>query len=132
MTWFKKCQRDIVIVGMCMAGLMIAGQSRAETSLDSVAIVVHGGTGSSIERSEDIVPAVERALTVLRRGGSALDAAIAAVVVLEDDPAFNAGTGAFIRLDGKTVQMDAAAMNERGDFGAVSVIQREQHEQNKG
>jgi L-asparaginase/beta-aspartyl-peptidase (threonine type) len=46
-------------------------------------------------------------------------------VVLEDDPRFNAGTGANIRLDGKTIQMDAACMDgETGAFGAVAAVER--------
>jgi L-asparaginase/beta-aspartyl-peptidase (threonine type) len=64
-------------------------------------------------------------LAVIRAGGSALDAAVAAVVVLEDDCRFNAGTGANIRLDGRTVQMDAAVMDgATGGFGAVAAVER--------
>jgi L-asparaginase/beta-aspartyl-peptidase (threonine type) len=70
-------------------------------------------------------PAAAKALQVLRAGGRALDAALAGVVVLEDDPRFNAGTGANIRLDGKTIQMDAACMDgASGGFGAVAAIER--------
>jgi beta-aspartyl-peptidase (threonine type) len=47
---------------------------------------------------------------VLARGGSALDAAVAAVVTLEDDPAFNAGVGAAL-TDGGDVELDAAVMD---------------------
>lgn len=66
---------------------------------------------------------MDAALRVLEGGGSPLDAAVAGVVVMEDDPRFNAGTGSRVRLDGKTVQMDAAVMTSAGDFGAVSVIE---------
>jgi isoaspartyl peptidase/L-asparaginase-like protein (Ntn-hydrolase superfamily) len=69
--------------------------------------------------------AAAKALASLKSGASALDAALAAVVVLEDDPRFNAGTGANIRLDGKTIQMDAACMEgQSGAFGAVAAIER--------
>ena len=49
-----------------------------------------------------------RAQEVLATGGSALDAAIAAVVVLEDDGRFNAGAGSVLRMDGVSIEMDAA------------------------
>ena len=46
---------------------------------------------------------------ILEAGGSALDAAIASAVALEDNPIFNAGTGAVLNLDG-FVEMDACVM----------------------
>ena len=36
-----------------------------------------------------------------------------------DEPLFNAGTGANVRLDGVTVECDAAVADDTGDFGAV-------------
>jgi isoaspartyl peptidase/L-asparaginase-like protein (Ntn-hydrolase superfamily) len=86
--------------------------------------MVHGGAGTPARRSKAVAEAARAAWRALDEGRSALDAAVAAAVVLEDDPAFNAGSGANIRMDGQTVQMDAAVMNERGDFGAVAVIER--------
>ena len=89
------------------------------------AAVVHGGAGSPRARMDGTDPAAAKALAVLKAGGSALDGALAGVVVLEDDPRFNAGTGANIRLDGKTIQMDAACMDgATGAYGAVAAIER--------
>src|SRR5262249_53394859 len=42
----------------------------------------------------------------------------------ECDPRFNAGTGSRVRLDGVTVQMDAAVMTSSGRFGAVAGIEQ--------
>jgi beta-aspartyl-peptidase (threonine type) len=67
--------------------------------------------------------AVDAALKALEASGDPVDAAVAGVVVLEDDPRFNAGTGAVVRLDGHTVQMDAAVMRSDGRFGAVAQIE---------
>ncbi|MFO7654043.1 MAG: isoaspartyl peptidase/L-asparaginase [Candidatus Krumholzibacteriia bacterium] len=90
----------------------------------SALVVTHGGVGSPPDWSPACQDAADRGAAA---GGSALDMATAAVVVMEDEPRFNAGTGANIRLDGRTIQMDAAVMTSDGDFGAVAVIERVQN-----
>lgn len=91
------------------------------------AIVVHGGAGP--EPAEEYAPrraGVERAAraghAILERGGSALEAVLAAVVVLEDDPFFNAGLGSVLTTCGH-VETDASLMEgtalEAGAVGAV-------------
>jgi isoaspartyl peptidase/L-asparaginase-like protein (Ntn-hydrolase superfamily) len=87
-------------------------------------VVTHGGVGSPPALRDGTQGAADSALRVLVRGGTSLDGAIAATVVLENDPRFNAGTGANVRLDGRTVQMDAALMTHTGRFAAVGVIER--------
>jgi isoaspartyl peptidase/L-asparaginase-like protein (Ntn-hydrolase superfamily) len=87
-------------------------------------VVTHGGVGSPPSLKDGTQAAADSAAHLLARGGSSLDAAVAAAVVMENDPRFNAGTGANIRLDGKTVQMDAALMTSAGRFGAVAAIER--------
>jgi isoaspartyl peptidase/L-asparaginase-like protein (Ntn-hydrolase superfamily) len=86
--------------------------------------VVHGGVGSPPAVADGPRAAAAVALEKLARGGSSLDAAVAGTVWLENDPRFNAGTGANIRLDGKTIQMDAALMTGEGRFAAVGAIER--------
>jgi isoaspartyl peptidase/L-asparaginase-like protein (Ntn-hydrolase superfamily) len=88
------------------------------------AAIAHGGVGTRAERSAAVAPAVRAALAALAAGADPLDAAVRGVVVLEDDPTFNAGTGSYLRLDGLTVQMDAAVMDSAGRFGAVAAIER--------
>jgi isoaspartyl peptidase/L-asparaginase-like protein (Ntn-hydrolase superfamily) len=87
-------------------------------------VVTHGGVGSGPEYADGVRAAADTALGVLRAGGSALDAALAGTVWLENDPRFNAGTGANIRLDGATIQMDASIMTDEGRFAAVGAIER--------
>ena len=59
---------------------------------------------------------------ILQRAGSALDAVEAAVVVLEDNPLFNAGTGSTLNSLGE-VEMDAAIMAGDGlRAGAVAAV----------
>lgn len=86
------------------------------------AVVVHGGAGGTREHEDGCVSAAERALAVLGAGGDALDAAVAAVVALEDDGRFNAGAGSVLCLDGATVEMDASIMDSRGRLGAVACV----------
>jgi isoaspartyl peptidase/L-asparaginase-like protein (Ntn-hydrolase superfamily) len=87
------------------------------------AIVCHGGAGHSAKDQPGVDAAVEAGWEILQSGGTALDAALAAVVIMEDDPALNAGTGGRIRADG-SVQLDAAVMTSNGQFGAISCIQQ--------
>jgi isoaspartyl peptidase/L-asparaginase-like protein (Ntn-hydrolase superfamily) len=86
------------------------------------------GAGSQRALRDGTNRAIAKALATLATGAPALEGALAGVVVLEDDPRFNAGTGANIRLDGRTIQMDAACMDgETGAFGAVAAIERVQN-----
>ncbi len=83
-------------------------------------IAIHGGAGTmdkatmSETQQAEYRAALEAALDagtkVLVAGGSALDAVEAAVVVLEDDPHFNAGRGAVFTYNG-TNELDASIMD---------------------
>lgn len=92
-------------------------------------LIVHGGAWTI---PPEAIPACEagcrRALeagwSALQRGGSALDAVEAAIVVLEDDPVFDAGVGSHLNADG-VVQMDAILMDgDSLDAGAVAAVER--------
>jgi len=93
------------------------------------AILVHGGAGRWQAGDRTLaVAGVARAAAVgwgvLAAGGSALDAVVEAVVCLEDDPLFNAGTGSVLNAHDE-VEMDASVM--AGDTlaaGGVACIQR--------
>ena len=95
------------------------------------AIIVHGGAWGI---PDDVVGAhlkgvsagVEAGHDILKKGGRALDAVEAAVVVLEDDPTFDAGKGAFLNRIGE-VELDAIIMDgsdlRAGSVAAVRNIQ---------
>jgi beta-aspartyl-peptidase (threonine type) len=92
------------------------------------AIAVHGGAGTlargtSAEQEQAYLDGLGAALDagydVLERNGSSLEAAIAAVVVLEDNPLFNAGHGAVLDRDG-VATLDASVM-DGGTLGAGAV-----------
>jgi len=84
-------------------------------------LVTHCGAGSTPAIQDAADAALAAGMRILSRGGSALDAVEAAVVVLEDDPRTNAGTGSRMRIDG-SIQMDAAIMDSRRRAGAVAAI----------
>ncbi len=95
----------------------------------TIALIVHGGAGSwrpgaDADAIAGTTRAVEAGRTILQSGGSALDAACAAAVILENDPVFNAGTGAVLNYDGY-VEFDACVMvSDRAQIGSVSALQR--------
>ena len=86
----------------------------------SICLAIHGGAGTmraselslpiADARHEGLRRALRTGLAVLRAGGSALDAVTEAVVILEDDPQFNAAHGAVL-TDHSTLEMDAALMS---------------------
>jgi L-asparaginase / beta-aspartyl-peptidase len=94
-----------------------------------IALIAHGGAGSWRPGSQQdaidgMKAAVEAGRAVLRGGGSSLDAVCATVVALEDNPIFNAGTGAVLNFDG-FCELDASVMVSREcRAGAVAALQR--------
>jgi isoaspartyl peptidase/L-asparaginase-like protein (Ntn-hydrolase superfamily) len=86
--------------------------------------VTHGGVGSPPTWTEDVQRAADEAAAETATTEDALAGALVGTVILEDNPLLNAGTGANIRLDGRTIQMDAALMTSDGEFAAVAVIER--------
>lgn len=95
----------------------------------TIALIVHGGAGkwrpgSDADALAGVRAAVEAGRKILEANGSALDAACAAAVVLEDNPVFNAGTGGVLNFDG-VVELDACVMESgHAQVGAVSGLQR--------
>ncbi len=93
-------------------------------------LILHGGAGAQDPtlreaRMQGLRRAFDAAWTVLQQGGSALDAAVRAVVELENEPAFNAGVGSCLTEDGE-IEMDASVMEGTtlrvGAVGAVRTV----------
>lgn len=85
-------------------------------------LVAHGGVGAPAEWNDGTEKAVTRGAEALEKTGNPLEAVVKTVVSLESDGRFNAGNGSSIRLDGKTVEMDAAVMSATGLLGAVTLL----------
>jgi beta-aspartyl-peptidase (threonine type) len=94
---------------------------------DTWAIIVHGGAKTiradrQAANRKGCLAAVAAGQAVLETGGSAVDAVVAAITVLEDDPTFNAGYGSVLNSDGE-VELDAALMDGATlDVGAVAAL----------
>src|SRR5580693_1076270 len=68
--------------------------------------------------------AIDAGYAVLQDGGTSLDAVTRAVVLLEDNPLFNAGRGSVFTLDGRN-ELDASIMDGRTlKAGAVCGLTR--------
>jgi beta-aspartyl-peptidase (threonine type) len=100
-------------------------------------MAIHGGAGtmpraemtSDAERRyrSGLQEALDAGYEVLRCGGSSLDAVTRAVVLLEDNPLFNAGRGSVFTMDGRN-ELDASIMDGRMlKAGAVSGVTRIQN-----
>ncbi len=97
---------------------------------NSPVLVVHGGAWAIPNEMvnahiEGVRKAIAAGWQVLERGGTALDAVEAAVVIMEDDETFDAGRGSFLNREGR-VQMDALIMDgatlRAGGVGCVERI----------
>ena len=127
----------VLLAAMAAALLSACTTTEAEAPMSAVPewrLVIHGGAGVILresmtpEREAAFEAALQRSMeagaAILREGGSALDAVEAAVLVMEDDPLFNAGYGAVFTADGRH-ELDAAIMDGRDrNAGAVAGVTR--------
>lgn len=102
---------------------------------DKFVLVIHGGAGTILKSqmsaarekayTEALDAALEKGYSLLKAGGTALDAVEAAVRYMEDDPLFNAGKGAVFTNEGRN-ELDAAIMNGKtlaaGSVAGVTTI----------
>ncbi len=96
------------------------------------ALIVHGGAWDIPDADLDdhldgLRGAIARGRRVLERGGTALDAAEAAVIAMETHPAFDAGRGSVLDQDGQA-QLDAGMMcGATLRWGAVANVRSLDH-----
>ncbi|GAK32534.1 isoaspartyl peptidase [alpha proteobacterium Q-1] len=123
--------------GIMLSALAISPQSRAQEATkdeSSYAIALHGGAGTitrasmTAESEAAYRAALGEALiagqSVLKSGGTAIDAVAASIRIMEDSPLFNAGKGAVFTYDGRN-ELDAAIMDGRTlKAGAVTGVTR--------
>ena len=98
----------------------------------SFTLVIHGGAGNVIpailnpdleqQYTQALKDALDSGTDVLKKGGSAVDAVVAAISTMEDNPLFNAGKGSVFTKKGLN-EMDASIMNGRNlAAGAIAGV----------
>ena len=98
----------------------------------SFTLVIHGGAGNitpammSEQQEEEynfgLKAALDSGTEVLKGGGSAVDAVVAAIMTLEDNPIFNAGRGSVFTKKGIN-EMDACIMDGKDlSAGAIAGV----------
>lgn len=104
----------------CLLLILLSALPAQAKASGPIALAIHGGAGTisrealSAEQEAAIRADLDRALqagsAVLHEDGTALQAVVAAVQVLEDSPHFNAGKGAVFTHEGIN-ELDAALMD---------------------
>ena len=98
-------------------------------------LVIHGGAGDMpqtqltekqkkayADRKETMAKALKAGYEILAAGGSSLDAVQVVVIIMEDDPLFNAGKGSVFTND-ECNELDAAIMDGKTlNAGAVAGV----------
>jgi len=100
--------------------------------MKNFSIAIHGGAGTILKSemtaekekaySDALNSALEAGYSVLKNGGSSLDAVEQSIIVLENSPLFNAGRGSVFTEKG-THEMDASIMEGKNKMaGAVAMV----------
>ncbi len=122
----------IILFVLLIFDLKGIAQHSTQLQQPAYALAIHGGAGTmewenmSAEARNSYETALLDALkageAILKSGGSSLDAVVAAITVLEDNPLFNAGRGAVYNEAGQLAH-DASIMEGReGKAGAVGMV----------
>lgn len=125
------------IYGLTFSSILLAQcqTQNNQKTLNKYSIAIHGGAGTisktnmTPEKEKSYMMALDSALmigeTILKNGGTALDAIEKTIIFLENCPLFNAGKGAVFTHDGKN-ELDASIMDgatqKAGAVGSVTII----------
>lgn len=121
--------RKTIIVLFLLALSSITFSQKNKEMKQKFAIVIHGGAGTILKKDltdekekaykDKLTEALNVGYSILENGGSATDAVVATIKILEDSPLFNAGKGAVFTNAG-TNEMDASIMEGKElNAGAV-------------
>lgn len=115
--------------------LVLVQTAIAQDYSDKITLVIHGGAGTITRKNmtperekayrEALNTALQTGYSVLKKGGTSVEAVAAAIMVMEDSPLFNAGKGAVFTNEGKN-ELDAAIMEGKtlkaGAIAGVTTI----------
>jgi beta-aspartyl-peptidase (threonine type) len=107
-------------------------ENTSSKKTNKIAIVIHGGAGTILKKNMSpeleaeyikvLEYAVSEGYTILKNGGTSLDAVEKTINILEDSPLFNAGKGAVFTNQGKN-ELDASIMDGKTlKAGAVAGV----------
>jgi len=131
---------SIICLGGCTSSNQIGIKSTEKSfeksdgvSFKNFGIVIHGGAGTILRKNltkekeaaykEKLEEAIKLGHTILKNGGSSLEAVEKTIHILEDSPLFNAGKGA-VFTHHETNELDASIMDGRTlKAGAVAGVQ---------
>jgi beta-aspartyl-peptidase (threonine type) len=133
----KRLHIILIVLISCIFSLNMNSQNLNEIHTnvfddEDIVMIIHGGAGYVVkgdmtkEKENEYMTAMTAALqsgyTILKSGGSSMDAVQAAIVYMEDSPLFNAGKGAVFTADGKN-ELDASIVSGDGmHAGAVAGV----------
>lgn len=108
--------------------------SKTKKSQDNFGIVIHGGAGTILKKNmsdslenaykEKLKEAITTGHSILKDGGTAMEAVTSTINVMEDSPLFNAGKGAVFTHE-ETNELDASVMDGATlNAGAIAGVTR--------
>lgn len=132
---FPKLAAAAAALGALIGASILSAPVQAEDDMPRYALAIHGGAGTikrenlSEEKEAEyrgkLMEALGAGEGVLKDGGSSIDAVVAAIMVMENSPLFNAGKGAVFTAEGKneldTSIMDGSTLNAGAAAGVTHV-----------
>ncbi|CAM4174002.1 MULTISPECIES: isoaspartyl peptidase/L-asparaginase family protein [Flavobacterium] len=122
----------LIIVSFFLIQCKTAQNLETKNTQQEIAIVIHGGAGTILKKNMSpeleeeyklvLEKAVREGYTILKNGGTSIDAVEKTINILEDSPLFNAGKGAVFTNEGKN-ELDASIMDGKTlKAGAVAGV----------
>lgn len=118
-------KRNLYLISFLLIAMSCKKQTETKPTSEafekqSFSIVIHGGAGTILKENMSeaketeyrkvLEAAIKTGHTILKNGGSSLDAVEKTINILEDSPLFNAGRGAVFTFEG-TNEHDASIMD---------------------
>ena len=102
--------------------------------INDFAIIIHGGAGTILKKNmtpeketaykDKLTEAIKTGYSILKKGGTSIDAVEKTINILENSPLFNAGKGAVFTHD-ETNELDASIMTGNNlNAGAVAGVRK--------
>ena len=121
-----------LLIFIVIIGCETTVEKKPLTPKNEFAIIIHGGAGTILKKNmtpekevaykTKLKEAITVGYTILKNGGSSLDAVEKTINILENSPLFNAGKGAVFTNAG-TNEMDASIMTGKDlNAGAIAGV----------